>query len=118
MASSDIEGLQQEFKNNGIELSQNVIISIQVEDDEWLITDNGTRQTYAVSREADGLNVYGFKFPSDLDNDNRVLFDIGVKYQSDLDNSNISENLQRTSENNGISLSQNVTISIEKQGSR
>jgi len=48
----------------------------------------------------------------------RELFSIGLGFQDDLDDSTISEDLQQTFENNGISLSQNVTVSIEAEGSK
>ena len=47
-----------------------------------------------------------------------VLFSAGLKFQSDLDSGNIPEKLRQVFENNGISISQNVTVSIERTGSK
>lgn len=49
----------------------------------------------------------------------RLLFRIeSLEFESDLDNAIIPEGLGQEFENNGISLSQNATVSIEKTGSR
>ena len=44
-------------------------------------------------------------------------FSISTVFQSDLNSGNVSENLQRVLENHGISLSENVSIFIEEEGS-
>jgi uncharacterized membrane protein YjfL (UPF0719 family) len=44
-----------------------------------------------------------------------VLFNIRSDFQSDLDNKTVSENLRKELKNNGISLSQNATVSIKEK---
>lgn len=46
------------------------------------------------------------------------LFSIGLEFQRNLDNREISERLRQTFRVNRISLSSNVTVSIEKQGNK
>ncbi|MBC8459219.1 MAG: T9SS type A sorting domain-containing protein [Deltaproteobacteria bacterium] len=48
----------------------------------------------------------------------KFLFSVDLKFQSDLDNDIVSEDLRQEFENNGISLSDNITVSIEEKGSR
>ncbi len=50
------EGLRQEFKNNGISLSQNAAISLYDKDSRWLITDENENEMYAIRKEKDQLN--------------------------------------------------------------
>ncbi len=44
-----------------------------------------------------------------------LLFAVGLKHQADLGKENISEELRKEFDNNGISLSQNAVASIEQQ---
>jgi predicted PurR-regulated permease PerM len=47
-----------------------------------------------------------------------LLFSIDPQFQSDLDSNNISEGLRQEFEKNRISLSQNATVSIDRQESK
>lgn len=49
------EGLQWQFKDNGISLSDNATISIRDESSRWLITDKN--KTYIIKKEKGGLNI-------------------------------------------------------------
>jgi hypothetical protein len=83
------EGLQQEFAKNGLSLSENVTVSVEDKGSQWRITD------FAKS-----------------------LCKVDSKLQIDLDNRTISQDLRQEFENNGITLPQNATVSIEETGSR
>jgi hypothetical protein len=48
----------------------------------------------------------------------KLLFSTKLEFQSELDSKSISQDLRQEFENSGISLSQDVTLSIEKEGSR
>ncbi len=50
--------------------------------------------------------------------DNAYLFRTGLESQSDLDIGSIPEGLRQEFEDNGVSLSENATVTIEKEGSR
>jgi preprotein translocase subunit SecF len=50
------EGLRQEFESNEIVLSENATVSIEEEDNEWLIADSGGK--YYVRKGEDKLNIY------------------------------------------------------------
>ena len=54
--------LRQAFADNGVQLSQNAIVSIVSSNNQWLIT-NDSRTRYIIRREGNQLNVY----PDDLD---------------------------------------------------
>lgn len=56
--------LRQEFGNNGVSLAQNVMISIEKEGSEWLITDEDGNKQYTVRKEESELNIYGNSFTS------------------------------------------------------
>ena len=62
------ESLQQEFKKNGISLSQDANISVDQRSTGWLIISN--KQIYAIRREEDKLNIYSlypvFGRPSEI----------------------------------------------------
>jgi len=103
------EDLQQEFEYNGISLSQSIAISMEEKDLRWLINDKDDEQTYTVRKE-DSLNIC--TEPNIVETE---LFGIDSKFQSDLDKGTISEDFQKEFENNGISLSENTTISIEEK---
>lgn len=47
-----------------------------------------------------------------------LLFNVDIRFGSDLDDSVISEGLRQEFEENGIPLSQNVSVSVKKSGSR
>jgi hypothetical protein len=55
------EGIKQEFRNAGVELSPNATILIKERDVEWKINDGGKR-IYTISRGEDRLNIY-FRSP-------------------------------------------------------
>jgi diadenosine tetraphosphate (Ap4A) HIT family hydrolase len=82
--SSDLRG---EFGKNGISLSPSATISIKKRGYKWLITDRDNQ---------------------------KLLFHIDLMFRSDLDKKCVSADLRRVFRKNGISLSQNATISIEE----
>ena len=94
--------LRQEFKNNGIDLSQYTTVSIEEKDFRWLINEKDYKQTYTVRKE-ERLNIC------------TELFGIDSKLQSDLDKGTISEDFQKEFEDNEIYLSQDTSISIEEK---
>jgi len=51
------DGLRSKFERNEIPLSGNAIVTIE-KGIEWLITDNGSKQTYTIKKEGNKLNVY------------------------------------------------------------
>ena len=55
------EHLRQEFENNQILLSQNVMVSPEEANNKWLITDLDNGREYFVRKEKDQLNIYGIK---------------------------------------------------------
>jgi len=55
------EGIRQEFRNVGVELSPNATVLIKERDVEWKINDDGKR-IYTIRREDDRLNIY-FRSP-------------------------------------------------------
>ena len=56
------EDLCRKFEvGHGIVLSQDIVISLEKECSEWLITDAGNNQTYAVRKGEDKLNIYNTK---------------------------------------------------------
>ena len=51
--------LRGEFENHKLPLSRNVAVSVKEwKDSRWLITDKDNKQTYAVRKDADALNIY------------------------------------------------------------
>ena len=50
--------LRQAFENNGISLPQNVTVSIEEKDSEWLITDKNGEKICFVRKEESKLNIY------------------------------------------------------------
>jgi Tol biopolymer transport system component len=52
------EGLAQEFKDNKILLSQNVTVSVNERDKEWLIIDKDRGLTYTVRKNREQLNIF------------------------------------------------------------
>lgn len=50
--------LRKAFKNKGITLSRNVILSIKAKGHKWLITDKENQQTYPVRKKGNGLYIY------------------------------------------------------------
>jgi hypothetical protein len=52
------DSLRQAFKDNSAPLSNTVAVSIEVEDSEWIIRDEGNRKTYILRLEEYQLKVY------------------------------------------------------------
>ena len=66
-------------------------------------------------------NEYHGKFDLQEDFNARIstlLFNIEMKFKNDLNNHKVSNNLRQRFQNNGIPLSQNVTVSVEKRNSK
>jgi len=72
-----------------------------------------SRQTHPQAVALPDFGTPIFKVASEA-----LLFGLGSELQSDLDNGIISRNLRRAFEEKGTPLSQYVTVSIEKAGSR
>lgn len=53
--------LRKEFANNGIELSQNIAVSVQAEGSKWLIDDRGSGIKYHARQEEDLIEIYSSK---------------------------------------------------------
>ena len=108
------EDLRQDFENNRIDLSQNTSVSVEVEDKEWLINDKDYEQAYIVKKVDVQLKIY-----ERTTLDPTELFSVDSKmFKNDLDKVTISEDFQKEFENNGISLSQNTTVSIDEKDHR
>ena len=103
--------LRESFKSKKIKLSEKATISVEEAGSRWLITDSGRfhrEKKYSVRREEDKLGIYT----------DGLLFSAGLPFLSDLDSKIFSDGLRRIFEENGITLSQNTSVSIRKGGER
>lgn len=56
------EEIQKEFENSQFWTSPDALISVDVEGEKWLITDEGNRQLFSVRKEQDELKIYREEF--------------------------------------------------------
>lgn len=103
------EELRKEFLDNGIELSDNV--SVSIENRAWQITDEVHDSRHYILEGAKGgeLDVRSGKTPRSM-----KTFTIDTKFRGDLDNDSIGEELRKEFRNNGIQLSDSISISVER----
>jgi preprotein translocase subunit SecD len=71
-----------------------------------------------LKKAQDNLQALEFFDNPQEDEPDTLLFSTELKFQTDLDNGNISQDLRKAFDNQAISLSQNVMISIEKRGGK
>lgn len=99
-------GLRQAFLDNKSALSQNITVSTKEKGSEWLITDNEAKKIYFVATT-----------PYFVRRSERDLT-ISQSDSAALDNGTVSDRLRQAFKDSGIPLSQNVTVSTNREGSQ